>query len=132
MLALLALTVIVPTGVVLWFMLQAMGSERLAVRQRLADAYRAQLAGVRSTLEAEWTTRIKTLAEHDRNGSAPRRFATAVREDLADSLVLYDPGGRPEYPATYTSSAPSPNGLNYTSTEWNWPTAITNCSTRTN
>jgi signal transduction histidine kinase len=99
-LALLALTVIVPTGVVLWFMLQAMGSERLAVRQRLADAYRAQLVGVRSTLEAEWTTRIKTLAEHDRNGSAPEKFAAAVREDLADSLVLYDPGGRPEYPMT--------------------------------
>jgi signal transduction histidine kinase len=99
-LALLALTVIVPTGVVLWFMIQAMGSERLAVRQRLADAYRAQLVGVRSTLEAEWTARIETLAARDPNGAAQERFASTVREGLAGSIVLYDPGGRPEYPTT--------------------------------
>lgn len=97
-LVLLVLIVIVPTACVLWFMVQAMASERLAVRQRLTDAYRAQLAAVRSRLEADWAGRIEALAIADPATPAPARFAALVREGLVDSAVIYGPAGRPAYP----------------------------------
>ena len=41
---LLLLAVLVPSVCLLWFMNQAVRNERLAVRQKLADAYRANLS----------------------------------------------------------------------------------------
>jgi hypothetical protein len=42
---------------VLWFANRAMQSERLAVQQRLMDAYRAQLAGAQRRLDEYWGRR---------------------------------------------------------------------------
>ena len=51
---LLLLAVLVPSVCLLWFMNQAVQNERLAVRQKLVDAYRANLALMQNQLEAYW------------------------------------------------------------------------------
>jgi len=48
MLALLLLVVLVAIGCVLWFMREAMRNERMAVREKLAEAYRGHLALVQA------------------------------------------------------------------------------------
>ena len=51
---LLLLAALVPSVCLLWFMNQAVHNERLAVRQKLADAYRVNLSLVQNQLEAYW------------------------------------------------------------------------------
>ena len=64
---LLLLAVLVPSVCLLWFMNQAVHNERLAVRQKLADAYRVNLSLVQNQLEAYWRQTAAALdAEADR------------------------------------------------------------------
>src|SRR5258708_25598377 len=65
---LLLLVVMVPSVCLLWFMNQAVQNERLAVRQKLLDAYRDHLALAQERLAAFWRetstdldTRVATL-----------------------------------------------------------------------
>jgi signal transduction histidine kinase len=95
---LLVLTVVVPTACVLWFMSKAISNERLAVRQRLGDAYRAQLAAVRTRLQSRWSDRVERLSRLDAERPGSERFAAIVRDGLADSAIFHDPAGRPVYP----------------------------------
>jgi len=96
---LLVLTVVVPTIWVLWFMNQAMQNQRLAVRQKLGDVYRGQLASVKKRLESSWRERIKVISGIRSAWSDGRTFHAIVTGDLADSAVIYDSTGRPRYPA---------------------------------
>ena len=97
--ALLVLTVVVPTACVLWFMTKAIANERLAVRQRLGDAYRTQLAAVRTQLQSRWRDRVDALSSLDAARPGTERFAAIVRSGLADSAVLHDTAGHPVYPS---------------------------------
>ena len=55
----------------LWFMNQAVRNERLAVRQKLAEAYRANLSLIQNQLEANWRQTAGALdAEAERLRSA--------------------------------------------------------------
>jgi signal transduction histidine kinase len=95
MLALLLLVVLVAVGCVLWFMREAMGNERLAVREKLAEAYRGQLALVQAQLLERWNQQLGRL---DGMEGAAARFARCVREGSADSVICFDEQGRVAYP----------------------------------
>jgi signal transduction histidine kinase len=95
MLVLLSVVVFVAIGCVLWFMREAMGNERLAVREKLAEAYRGQLALVQAQLLERWN---QQLGRPNGTEGDVTRFARCVREDLADSVVCFDEQGRVTYP----------------------------------
>jgi len=97
-LALLVVAVLVPTGCVLWFMSEAVKNERLAVRQRLEDAYRSRLLDARGTLETWWQERAEVLGPADGGLLADETFARLVAATVADSVVLFDHQGSPRYP----------------------------------
>lgn len=100
LLVLLLIVVLVPTVGVLWFMTQAMGNERLAVRQKLHDVYQAQLLTVQREVERHWQSKASRLALQVEETSAAGIFADRVRAHLADSVIVFDTNGRPAYPAT--------------------------------
>ena len=63
----LLLAALLPSVCLLWFMNQAVRNERLAVRQKLADAYRANLSLVQNQMEVHLRQTASTLeadAEH--------------------------------------------------------------------
>ena len=95
MLALLLLIVLVAIGCVLWFMREAMRNERMAVRQRLADAYRSQLGFVQKGVEDYWMRLLETL---DEPVPASTLFVRTTREGKADSLICLNPTGLIDYP----------------------------------
>ena len=62
----LVLVVLAPSVCLLWFMNQAVQNERLAVRQKLVDAYRGHLALAQERLDGHWrqlTSDLDTQAE---------------------------------------------------------------------
>lgn len=97
MLALLLVVVLAAIGCVLWFMREAVANERLAVRQRLSDAYQGQLAFVQRRVEEQWQHQ---LARFGAELPAPELFARAVEEGWADSVVCLDENGQVVYPRT--------------------------------
>ncbi len=107
-LLLLLVVVIVPTVGVLWFMLAAMDNERVAVRQRLVTAYRAQLTGVKSQL-AVWVQR-QAAKPDDRAGgvTCAEAFAAVVRAGEADSLICTGATPAESYPRHQASPVRSP------------------------
>lgn len=112
--------VLLPTAGVLWFMSEAMRNEQLAVRQKLQDVYRAQLLGVQQELQLYWQARSAALEVPeaglpDLAADAARVFAERVRENLADSVVVNGPEGRPAYPA---APRPSDSSAPVTSGSW--------------
>jgi signal transduction histidine kinase len=113
MLALLLLVVLVAIGCVLWFMREAMLNERMAVREKLAEAYRGQLSMVLARCAEDWKSRLAAL---DSSGEAvldvynpiylrlkssdlpAALFARFVRGGLADSVICLDEQGLAAYP----------------------------------
>src|ERR1039457_842573 len=93
---LLMAAVLLPTACVLWLMNEAIGNQRLLVRQRLGEAYRSQLSLVRDHLDAEWAVKAAALDEGETGGTA---FLRIVNSGLADSAVILDSAGAPVYPA---------------------------------
>ena len=96
-LSLLVGAVAVPTACVLWFMNAAIENERLAVRQSLVDAYRAQLEVARKAVDEFWDEKS---AGWTRDGAkqASVVFKDWVLSGAADSFVLYDSSGARAYP----------------------------------
>jgi signal transduction histidine kinase len=97
-LVLLVVAVLVPTGCVLWFMSEAVKNERLAVRQRLEDAYRSRLRDACGALETWWQERAEVLGPTDGGLLADETFARLVAAGVADSVVLFDHQGSARYP----------------------------------
>jgi two-component system, OmpR family, phosphate regulon sensor histidine kinase PhoR len=96
MLALLVLVVVVAIGCVLWFMREAMRNERMAVREKLAEAYRGQLTLVQAQAIEQWNRRLARL---DSSEPDAVRFARCVREGLVDSVICLDDQGQATYPS---------------------------------
>jgi hypothetical protein len=95
MVALLLLVVVVAIGCVLWFMSEAMRNERMAVREKLAEAYRGHLILMQTQAQEQW---IRQLARLDSSEPATARFARCVRGGLADSVICLDGQGHVSYP----------------------------------
>ncbi len=90
--ALLLLAVSVPTVCVLWFMMQAVRNERLAVRQRLTGVYHTQLESLQQKLDAFWKDKQAKLQPIE-NELPLATFARLVRSGVADSVVVFNPAG---------------------------------------
>jgi signal transduction histidine kinase len=97
MLALLLLVVLVAIGCVLWFMREAVQNARLAVRQRLAEAYAGQLSLLQKRVEDQWKHDLERI---DRDPPGPALFARTASEGWADAIICYDQKGRAIYPQT--------------------------------
>src|SRR5439155_16175776 len=101
---LLLVAVLGPTVCLLWFMAAAMGNERLAVRQKMADAYRFQLSVSQAKLQRLWMETAAELEKVTATTPAPAAFARCVLSRAADSVVILDDQGRILYP-----NVPSPS-----------------------
>jgi signal transduction histidine kinase len=93
---LLVAAVLLPTACVLWLINEGIANQRVIVRQKLNDAYRSQLSLVRDRLDTEWGARAASLEDSSGGGAA---FARIVAGHLADSAVILNSSGTPEYPA---------------------------------
>jgi len=100
---LLLVAVIVPTVSMLWFMLAAIDNERVAVRQRLVSAYRAQLIGVKTQLAARLQQSAAELDRRFVGESCASVFASLVRAGEADSVICADDDA--PYPARPEASS---------------------------
>ncbi|HOW73607.1 MAG TPA: HAMP domain-containing sensor histidine kinase [Phycisphaerae bacterium] len=97
-LLLLIVAVVAPTACLLWLITQATQNERLAIRQKLENAYRAELQEVRVRLEDWWRDRTDRLTALAADVPAGERFAKLVDEGLADSFILCNTQGELVYP----------------------------------
>src|ERR1043166_7848228 len=86
---LLLLVVLAPSACLLWFMNQAVKNERLAVRQKLVDAYREHLVVAQQRLEGYWSKRADDLESQLDRFSPAEVFAKEVREGTADAGGCY-------------------------------------------
>jgi signal transduction histidine kinase len=95
---LLLLAVLVPSACLLWFMNQAVKSEREAARQKLLEAYRSEISLAQQTL----ANRLRGIAdelEQTLDAAGPSMaFAFAARSNLADAIICLDTNGQPIYP----------------------------------
>lgn len=98
-LVLLLVAVSVSGACVLWFMVQAIGNERLAARQKIVSVYEDQLNVARRRIASYWFDRAAQLAFPNEPISNAAHFARIIRDDLADGVVIYDSLGRVEYPS---------------------------------
>ena len=101
-LAAVLLAVLAPTVCVLWFMNQAVANEHWAVRQRLQEAYRGEVASRRQRLEEPWQWVRGWLEEPLRSGGAPERLPARTFEEVlrrcdVSSVLIYR-DGRLVYP----------------------------------
>lgn len=96
MLALLLLVVIFAVGCVLWFLREAMRNERLAIREKLGEAYRGNLFFIQSQIQDRWKHNLALLDEPE--APPQRHFQRAVSEGVADSLICLDQAGLVSYP----------------------------------
>jgi len=97
---LLLFAVLVPAVCLLWFMGAAMRNERLASRQKLADAYRGQLSLSQARIERRWDETVAELEKLAQTDSASAAFARCVLSGSVDSVVIFDEQGRVIYPNT--------------------------------
>lgn len=102
---LLLAAVLLPTACVLWLMNDAIGTQRLLVRQKLGESYRSQLSLVRDRLDADWAARTSALDGPETGGAA---FSRIVSSGLADSAIILDASGVAVYPALMRASSNDP------------------------
>jgi signal transduction histidine kinase len=95
-LLILAAIVLLPTLCVLWLLSDALETGRLALRQRLSEAYRGPLGQVREALEDRWQRKFADLDQRTRALEPLRAqalFGTLVEEQVVESAVLRTPAG---------------------------------------
>lgn len=95
---LLAVAVILPTLCLLWFMGEAVQSERLAVRQRLTTAYTDRLDKATVQVARRWVERCRVLEEQSAAHPYPQ-FVQATGPSGYAGLLVFDLAGRRSYPA---------------------------------
>ncbi|MCL2330048.1 MAG: hypothetical protein FWC56_01970, partial [Phycisphaerae bacterium] len=124
------ISALVPIACVLWFMNAAMRNERLAVRQRLADAYHQRIEQAQHDITVFWQQRMiddATLAmlssqpsddpsrRHDNsdgvhdNAARWHTFRRLVASGKMDSVILLDESGRTIFPDTTVPKAIDPS-----------------------
>ncbi|HEX5176269.1 MAG TPA: hypothetical protein VFV83_04525, partial [Chthoniobacteraceae bacterium] len=103
-LVLFAAAVAVGIGCVFWFMREAMRNERMAERQRLADAYRSHVALLQTYLAEAART---GAAQLDGNEPPPVWFLACVQSQRASSAIIRNSAGAILYPIDTIDAEPS-------------------------
>lgn len=106
--ALLLLAVLVPSVGLLWFMNQAVENEQLAMRQKLAEAYRGQLAFVQNLLKTHWQQTADGLESQATEQTPVSLFARQVRQGRADAAIIFGTNGTVLYPDRITARQDEP------------------------
>jgi len=92
-----------PTACVLWFMNDALSSQKELTKRRAEQAYQAGLAAQRNLFaerfRAYWKDRLGALDRQAADLPAPRAFEAAIRAGAADSAIVLTRDGAPAYPA---------------------------------
>lgn len=89
----------------------AMRNERLAVHERLAGVYLNHLTSAQRQVTAFWQARQSALQTVSSVAPA-EKFAAIIRAGGADSVVLYDVGGKLTYPTTSNGETPADENAN--------------------
>ena len=105
---LLSIAVVLPTICLLWFMTQAVRNERLAVKQKLTNAYEQRLEILSGGMDDLWSRRISSVRQRAESELEPiEMFAHLASQDnasqgqsICDAVVIYDNAGRAVYPVT--------------------------------
>ncbi len=105
---LLVLIVAAPTATVLWLLREATSNERLAVRQRLLEAYHAHLHSARDQIQRDWRQQRFAITEILNAKPAPQAFAEIVRSGWVDSVVILGRESSPGYPGDASSAELAP------------------------
>jgi signal transduction histidine kinase len=101
---LLSVVVVLPTVCLLWFMMQAMRNERLAVRQKLIDVYSGQWDTFTQRLnETVWKPYVFQIEQFASKGNGPdlvESIAVAAQSGwtFGEGIVVYDSAGKAVYP----------------------------------
>ncbi len=96
---LLLLLLLGPSLGVMWFVRAAINSEQLASKQRLADAFRADLLAIQADLDAAWH-RIGTTADDCFDPLNPAwTFRQILSAELCDGVICDDKASKRSYPA---------------------------------
>jgi signal transduction histidine kinase len=97
--------VLLPTGLLLWFMSDSAGRQATAARQTTVDAYRTQLRLLRSRADDQWHVSVGRLT-FDRTGAAASaaasQFADLVLAEQLDGAIVFDAEGHVIFPQLYT------------------------------
>jgi signal transduction histidine kinase len=95
-LALLVLTIALPTAGVFWFMSRtmqeankAMQNERAAAREDRRNANNSLLEAAAGQVELAWKSKLEELRNVRRQKFSPEAFEIIVRNGIADSALLY-------------------------------------------
>lgn len=101
---LLSVVVVLPTVCLLWFMMQAMRNERLAVRQKLINVYTGQLDTFTQRLNETVWKPYGSQVEHIASKGSPPELVSSIAGaaqtgwTFGDGIVVYDSTGKAVYP----------------------------------
>lgn len=98
---------VAPSGCVLWFMNAAIRNERLAVREKLTQAYHARLVEAQQQIDQFWDRRSAELSLLPGEGPG-EAFARLARSGKADGYIVMDGEGRIAYPNSSSAPPPTP------------------------
>ena len=91
--ALLAITVLLPTVALLWFMSRVVGNERLAVQQKLALLYQEKLAGAMAKTDAQFSDWLSGLDKIEPGGNPYAVFKQLVLTRNCRGVAIWDTDG---------------------------------------
>lgn len=113
---------LVPTVCLVWFMNAAVQNERLAVKEKLVEAYRAHISTTQDRIGAYCTGLADELGRMAATGISPAAiFRECVQEGVADSVIVLNEHGRPIYPQSpFLIQAPKIEQ----SVQWNKASAV--------
>jgi signal transduction histidine kinase len=113
---LLLLTALAPLAGMAWMLRAALESEQLAVRQRLADAYRAHLERSTKDVAEHWQQLLNELSESAKAAPA-EAFARCVTKGHVDSVIIWAEDGRVAYPNSSTAAFEAVDDPNWATAE---------------
>lgn len=109
--------VLVPSVGLWWFMQAAVQNEQLAMRQRLLEAYGAQLAVLRESFQKDLETEAQTIEKQSGQISGQQLFAELVRAGSADAVAVFGGEGQLVYPRSLAAKPGWPNDSGWTAVE---------------
>ena len=104
----LLLAVLLPTAGLLYFINEAVTTQRDLSRRKLGDAYRGQLRLVGERVNSFWEQRARELDTRASAESPAIFFEHCVRDGLADSVICLNADGTPAYPSLAGVPGPDP------------------------
>lgn len=114
-LVLLLVAFLLPTVCLVWFMTEAMRNERLAVRQKLVDAYTSALNMAMPQADSVIQSFIHVVRKELSSGAVPHNIPALLNIMECDSVVLVGAEGTINYP---DSAATRKNGGAPASLSW--------------